>query len=146
MDMRSQMNLEYTSRSFPAEIEQVAVILKFISDTLSGAGMPAECISKMKLAADEIFTNITYYAYSGNEPEKWAMVGLGVSSGLITMAFIDGGAPFNPLDVPEPDTSLGVEDRPIGGLGIFIVRSFMDEVFYSRENDKNILTVRKAAV
>jgi anti-sigma regulatory factor (Ser/Thr protein kinase) len=140
------MNLEKVSRSYAAEIEQLGVILELVSDTLGRIGVPKECVFKMKLAADEIFTNIANYAYPGGEPEKWAMVELGVSDGLINMTFIDGGVPFNPLAASEPDTSLGLEDRPVGGLGIFIVKSFMDEMSYSRENCRNILTVKKTVI
>ena len=56
---------------------------------------------------------------------------------------IDDGIAFNPFDAPAPDTTLALEDREIGGLGVHIVRTMMDEVFYERDGNKNVVTVSK---
>ena len=63
--------------------------------------------------------------------------------GEITLEFIDGGIPFNPLDKADPDISLPLEQREIGGLGIFLVREMMDDVAYTYVNKENRLTIKK---
>jgi len=65
--------------------------------------------------------------------------------GCITAAIKDNGRAFNPLQSALPDTSLPLEDRVIGGLRITLIRKLMDEVYYSREDAKNVLTLRKRA-
>ena len=66
-----------------------------------------------------------------------------IREGSLDFIISDTGIPFDPTAAPEADTSLGVEDRPIGGLGIFLVRKIMDKVSYRRENGKNILSMTK---
>ena len=60
------------------------------------------------------------------------------------MAVSDAGAPYNPLEKPDPDLSMDVEDRQHGGFGIFMVKNAMDEVTYARQGDLNVLTIRKS--
>ena len=61
----------------------------------------------------------------------------------LVLTFTDSGIPYDPTKTREPDITLPAEERPIGGLGIFLVRKTMDDVAYRREDGKNILTVRK---
>jgi len=61
----------------------------------------------------------------------------------VTITFIDNGVPFDPLQRAEPDTHASLQDRPIGGLGIFLVKKTMNMVEYSYENGQNILTIKK---
>ena len=65
------------------------------------------------------------------------------TAGMNLASVHDGGKPFNPLDVKPPDLYAPLEDRELGGLGIHLVRSLMDQVTYRREGDQNVLTVRK---
>jgi len=62
---------------------------------------------------------------------------------MVSITFIDSGVPYNPLEHEDPDVTLGAEERPVGGLGILIVKSKMDSVDYRYEDGKNILTIRK---
>ena len=61
----------------------------------------------------------------------------------VSITFTDNGIPYNPLTKSDPDTTLSAEEREIGGLGIFIVKKMMDEVFYEYHDNKNCLTIRK---
>ena len=96
---------------------------------------------KLKLACEEIVVNVTSYAYpEGSDGFLDVYIR---KDGRIVIRFEDGGVPFNPLEHEDPDTTLSWDERPIGGLGIFLVRSMMDDVRYTYENQKNVLTIEK---
>jgi anti-sigma regulatory factor (Ser/Thr protein kinase) len=118
------------------------VVYDFISSALSASGVPPEYIAALEMVADEIVANIANYAYKPETAEKWAIVELCVNDS-IEMTFIDHGAPFNPLSLPAPDVTLSAEERKIGGLGVYMVKSTMDGMSYSRKDGLNILTVTK---
>ena len=95
--------------------------------------------NKLDMCAEEIFANVAFYAY----PEKNGIIDvtLNKSGNNIIFEFKDGGIAYNPLEKPDPDITLPPEERPLGGLGIFMVKSMADNIYYKRENDKNILTL-----
>ena len=96
---------------------------------------------KLKLACEELVVNVTSYAYPDGT-EGFLDVDI-QKNDRIVVRFEDGGVPFNPLEREDPDTTLAWDERPIGGLGIFLVRSMMDDVRYAYENHKNVLTIEK---
>ena len=87
-------------------------------------------------------TNIISYVYADGA-EHQIGVRVALDGDGVTVRVEDDGRAYNPLDTPTPDLQLDVEERPIGGLGVHIVRSMMDTLEYRRENDRNILTMRK---
>jgi anti-sigma regulatory factor (Ser/Thr protein kinase) len=95
----------------------------------------------MKLALDEILTNIISYAYD-DAKEHIIVIRLSLDQEKWTVEVEDDGRPFNPLNAPEPDTKQLLGERPIGGLGIYLVRKLIDELEYRRQNDRNILVMR----
>lgn len=94
------------------------------------------------LASEEIVSNIVNYAYT-QESCGEITIHIDKSDNAIAMTFKDRGTAFNPLTADTPDTTLSVVDRPIGGLGIFLVRKMMDSVTYTYSNAQNILEIRK---
>ena len=95
------------------------------------------------LAIEELVTNCIKYAYDdGNE--HIIEIELKLSAGELVVTVKDDGHPFNPLESAEPDTSLPVEDRQIGGLGIHLLRKMSDRMEYARVESKNQLTLRKS--
>ena len=109
--------------------------------------LPEKCdemlLNQIDLAVEEIFVNIAHY--SGAKEAKIVCeyhVG-GDATGLLTVVFIDGGKPFNPLEKPDPDITLKAEERGIGGLGIFLTKKFMDSVEYEFKDGNNNLTIKK---
>ena len=96
------------------------------------------CQSSIRLVTEELVVNIADYAGSG-----YLDVETELDEEKITLRFRDGGVPFNPLDMEPPDTSLSLDEREIGGLGIFFVINHMDKVEYEYKNGENILTVSK---
>ncbi len=129
------------SRLFPAEIEFLPDLVAFLEEALEKSGAGPKEIFDIELATDEIFTNIASYAYGKEKGEVEVTIRSDEHS--ITITLTDSGAPFNPLSLPSPDTTLGIDERKIGGLGIYLVRELMDNVTYLRENGRNILTIVK---
>jgi len=103
---------------------------------------PAELVMTMHLVLDELVANIINHGYD-DTAEHQIHVTLGADGSELTIRVEDDGRPFDPLQVPPPDLDLPLEERPVGGLGIHLVRSVMDAVEYQRHGDRNILTMRK---
>ncbi|PWE55643.1 hypothetical protein DEM27_13220 [Metarhizobium album] len=101
-----------------------------------------EAVAGLDVALDEILTNAVNYGYKdGNAHE--ILVSLSVESGLLSIEVRDDGGPFDPLSVPEPDLSVEIDDRQIGGLGMHFVRTLLDRVEYKRSNGWNVLLLEK---
>lgn len=102
------------------------------------------CSYNLHLVLDEVITNIFSYAFD-DEGVHSVLVELRADEETVELTVEDGGRPFNPLQSPEPDVNLPPELRakPVGGLGIHLVRKLMDEVEYERREGKNVLTMRK---
>jgi len=120
--------------------------LEKIRDSLERLGEewgvdPQTCMS-VNLALEEAFTNIVHYAFEANDPQE-VVIDMNKADDRLTITITDEGRPYDPTKNPEPDTSLPVEERPIGGLGIFLIRKIMDEVAYKRQGNKNHLTLVK---
>ena len=96
----------------------------------------------MSLALDEVVTNIIRYAHADGRQHP-IVVRLTLEPGVLTAQVEDDGRSFNPLEVSPPDIGASIEDRPIGGLGIHLVRSVMTSVEYRREDGRNVLTMTK---
>lgn len=101
-----------------------------------------EVVFNLQLALEECVTNVIMYAYPPEEQHTLQVTAELQEPDLI-FTIEDSGVPFDPTPVAEADTSLSAEERPIGGLGIFLVRQLMDSVEYRREGDRNLLTLRK---
>ena len=100
--------------------------------------------AKLDIAVEEIFVNIAHYAYAPDEGEVVIeLERLPLEPNIISIKFTDWGVPYDPLAKPDPDITLGAEERQIGGLGIFIVKNTMDDMKYEYKDRHNILTIRK---
>ena len=92
------------------------------------------------LAIDETITNCIKYGYD-DEKEHLIVIELTLAQGALSVVVIDDGHAFNPLEAPFPDLSLPIEERPIGGLGIYLLRTLADQIRYERCNGTNRLTL-----
>jgi len=142
MNTNPEFSVSKVSRIFNAETFDMNDVYDFISGTLAPVRVNDTVIASLKMVADEVFTNVMSYAYEEGA-DKWVTFSICLEDKTVTMTFIDGGRQFDPLEVEAPDISLSADDRKIGGLGIHIVRSVMDDVSYLRDGDRNILTTRK---
>ena len=122
-----------------AKIENVDKVTEFVNEVLEEKECPLKVQMQLDVAIDEIFGNIAYYAY-GNATIQIEMED---NPPKITLTFIDQGIPYNPLESKDPDITLDIEDREIGGLGIFLVKKTMDELSYEYVDGQNILTMKK---
>jgi anti-sigma regulatory factor (Ser/Thr protein kinase) len=121
-----------------AAVENLDEVLEFIVGEISG--LPEKTRNHILIAAEEIFVNIAQYAYRPESGKAVVRVAVG---GDVTIEFEDSGVPYDPLQKTDPDITLSAEEREIGGLGIFMTKSLMDDISYRREGNKNILTIKK---
>ncbi|MDD4171557.1 MAG: ATP-binding protein [Syntrophomonas sp.] len=122
-----------------AGIERLAEIIEEYGKTHN---ISPKIIFGINLSLDELITNTINYGYKGDKEHRIG-VQLTLTPEEIEVEISDDGLSFNPLDQPPPDINQSIEDRPIGGLGIHLVRKMMDQVKYQRQGDKNILTMKK---
>jgi anti-sigma regulatory factor (Ser/Thr protein kinase) len=124
-----------------AEIDNLKEVLDFISSNLEQS-VSAGVLTKILISAEEIFVNISNYAYN---PETGAATIrlFAAVDGTVVLVFEDEGAKYNPLEKSDPDTNATLDERNIGGLGIFMVKQMMDFIDYKRENGRNILVFGK---
>lgn len=124
-----------------AKKENLNKVQQFVLDFMTKQGFEEEDKMKVDVVIEEIFVNICSYAYEGQVGQ--CIIQQIVDNNNINITFIDSGVPYNPLDKKDPDISLDVEDRPIGGLGIFMTKKMMDNVSYEYKNNQNMLTITK---
>lgn len=94
------------------------------------------------IAFDDLLNNIVSYAYRGS-PDLLIDVRIEVGPECLEAALYDDGPMFDPFSMDAPDTGSDLEERELGGLGVHLVRSMMDEVHYQRQHDRNVVTIRK---
>lgn len=121
-----------------AKKENLEQVQSFVRTELSNC--TAKEKNQVAIVVDEIFSNIAQYAYNGG---GGSVIVRAKTNGELWLEFEDTGLPFDPLMQADPDTGLGADERGVGGLGIFMVKSLMDEVTYRREGQRNVLTLRK---
>ena len=126
-----------------AKIENVDKVTEFVNEVLDEKEGPLKVQMQLDVAIDEIFGNIAYYAYGKGSGNATIQIEMEDNPPKITLTFIDQGIPYNPLESKDPDITLDIEDREIGGLGIFLVKKTMDELSYEYVDGQNILTMKK---
>lgn len=126
-----------------AAVENIEVVTDFVNEELEKLDCPVKARRQIDVAIDELFGNIARYAYSPDVGKATVRFSVEEKPLEVTITFIDNGVPFNPLEKSNPDTSLSAEERPIGGLGIFLVKKSMDMVEYEYKNGQNILKIKK---
>ena len=127
-----------------ADIDAIDAVTGFIDNLLGDVPFCAEARTQLDVAVEEIFVNISRYAYI-EEPGKVIIRGNVAAEPphTVTLAFEDEGKAFNPLERKPPDLTPAVRRHKVGGLGIFLVRSMSDDISYERCEGKNILTIKK---
>lgn len=133
--------LEYKSLdgiSIKPDASSVEYVENYLSDEMEKAGLDRKVMNKVNICIDEIYPNIVNYSGA-----VWANASVQIDEKKVTVTFMDNGIPFNPLATAEPDTSLSLEDRVPGGLGIFMTKKLMDETVYQYIDGKNVFHMSK---
>lgn len=121
---------------------QVSLLSSFVKDVFGRLVIEPKLARDIRLAVEEAVVNVMDYAYpSGTEGD--VTVDVSSNGRRVKVVISDTGTPFDPTKTDRADTTLSVEDRPVGGLGILLVRQLMDSINYERINGKNILTLKK---
>lgn len=126
-----------------ATVDNIEVVTEFVNAELERLGCGWETVCQVDIAVDELFGNIARYAYGAEAgPVTVQIEAVDAPTGVI-LTFIDRGIPYNPLLAKAPDVTLKPGQRPVGGLGIYMVKKRMDGMEYSREDGCNKLSIRK---
>ena len=126
-----------------ATVDNLQQIIDFATEQLEARDCPMKVVMQMELVIEEIFVNISSYAYHPEIGPATFCVEFEENPPALLMTFIDGGKPYNPLEKSDPDTTLDIDERDVGGLGIFLVKKNVDEISYKFDDGKNILSMKK---
>lgn len=124
------------------DVQEIPRLATFIEEIAENHAIDMATSMNLNLAMEEAVVNVMNYAYP-KESVNNIDITAEVNDEEIAFSIADGGIPFDPTQKGEPDLSLDAEDRPIGGLGIHLVRQLMDTLDYRYENGHNILTLKK---
>lgn len=135
------MKKELTLEALVSNIDKVT---DFINRELKEYSCPERARKQIDIAIDELFGNIARYAYNPEVGAATVIIEVVENPLSVELTFMDDGKAYNPLERADPDTKLSAEDRPVGGLGIYMVKKSMDELVYEYKDGKNILKIRKS--
>ncbi|MFH0781216.1 MAG: ATP-binding protein [Pseudomonadota bacterium] len=127
--------------SYRPVLSSIPSILEFIERRMNAEDVSSKTVMQVCLVVEEIATNIIYHGQLA--PQTLIDVVFTSDPDAITICISDQGVPFNPLEVDTPDLNTSLEEREVGGLGLFFVKQFMDRVHYKRANDRNYIYLIK---
>jgi serine/threonine-protein kinase RsbW len=118
-----------------------------VEEWLAGVDVPFSGIYLANLTVEELVTNCIKYGYAGMDTtDKGIDVAISIVGGELRIILSDDASPFDPLAQAVPDLSLPIEERPIGGLGIHMLRQMSTCFTYAFENGRNVVTITKQLV
>jgi serine/threonine-protein kinase RsbW len=126
----------------PATLDSLGAIAEYVLAAAASAGLDKRAAYKLRLAVDEIVTNIIIYGYADADLLGALELSADIADGTLTVSIEDSGVAYDPRQAPVPDTSLPLEERPIGGLGVYLAMKSVDEFLYERVGDRNRSTFK----
>lgn len=126
-----------------ARTDNLREVLGFVDVLLEERECGMKPQMQIDIAVEEIFVNIAHYAYGDKVGNARITVDFEGDPLSVVISFADSGMPYDPLAKEDPDITLSAKERPIGGLGIYMVKKSMDEVIYEHKNGENIFTLKK---
>ena len=122
------------------DVNRVPELADWVDTIAEAAGMPSDKTFQLHLALEEAVVNVMNYAYMGYMGMP-ITISADILENKVVFLIEDAGIPFDPTKQEAPDTTLSVEERPIGGLGIMLIRQLMQEITYEYKDNKNRLTL-----
>ncbi len=124
-----------------AKAESLGPVTHFVREGAREAKLPTSQVGELDLLVEEIFMNIARHSYPKDLPGPVAVTYSVTGPGELAVEFGDQGIEFNPLTVDPPSLALNLEERQVGGLGVYLLKAFAHSLSYRRENGWNRLTL-----
>ena len=125
----------------PAELKNLPHFMTFVCEQARELGFSPKRTQEIELVLEEALVNVIEYAYPANQPGCLILNLKSEADGELHLEIRDRGVSFNPLERADPDLEAGLMERPIGGLGIFLIKELTDGISWHRESDENCLTI-----
>ncbi len=126
-----------------AAADHLPQVMQFIEQHLEEVDCPVKSQMQISIAVEEIFVNVAHYAYQPGKGDVTVRIGFSEEPAFVQITFADQGIPYDPLAKTDPDVTVSVKERQVGGLGIFMTKKMMDEMAYERRDGWNILQMKK---
>jgi len=123
----------------PAKLQYLEQLIDFVANCAREQGVAQNKIGEIQVAVEEALVNVINYAYKNGDGD--VEVACTLDDERFIIEIVDSGLPFDFLSLQDPDISLNVSERNIGGLGIYLIKRLMDHVAHKREDNKNTLTL-----
>jgi len=136
------VNEETLEVSLVNDLKEIARVAEQIDEFCASHDLTSEVAYAVNLALDEILTNTISYGYDDDEPHRIEII-VSLEAEALVIVIADDSAAFDLSNAPTPDIGASLEERPLGGLGLFLVHQMMDSVEYRREEGRNIVTLKK---
>lgn len=125
----------------PAELDRLPAFLDYVRRMAEVAGLPEDRAARLELAVEETLVNVFGHAYPDRTRAGTVLCRCAARPDGLTVEIVDEGAPFDPLARADPDTTLDIDRREPGGLGILLVKRLVDDLAYRREAGQNVLII-----
>jgi anti-sigma regulatory factor (Ser/Thr protein kinase) len=135
-DQEQQKSASVRTQVFQANFDSLDEVRNFVGQAAEACGLSEDAVFQVQLAVDEAFSNIVEHSYGGECLEDVACT-CEVDQESLVVLLQDFGRPFDPGSIPEPDLKSSLEDRDVGGLGLYFMRKMMDEVYFSYSPGSN---------
>jgi len=139
--------LEPAEIALSPDLKELERAMQFIEDHGGRLGLSKRQRLHLQLACEEWFINVVRHGFGENAADRAEKPHIRISAfparpGEIALRLVDNGPAFNPLEYPDPDLNLPAGERPIGGLGIYLIKKLADSIEYRRHEGQNQLTLR----
>jgi anti-sigma regulatory factor (Ser/Thr protein kinase) len=124
------------------DLEEMARLREAVVGFAHEKSLSEDIVFALDLCLEELVTNVIFYGYE-DQNQHSIDVSLNLVDGSLILQIIDDGKEFDPTHLPEPNLDIPLEERKIGGLGVHLVRNYVDSMEYKREDGQNILTIKK---
>jgi serine/threonine-protein kinase RsbW len=124
------------------DLAELARVAERVDEFCAAHALPADCGFKLNIALEELLTNTISYGYADAGRHEIALA-LAREGGDVVAEISDDARPFNPLEAAPPDLESPLEERRVGGLGVHLVKTLMDDVTYAYRDGRNVVTLRK---